>query len=192
MLRCTPATELRIGGRGVAHHDQLHVGRQLAGELGHRAAHAVGDRDGVLVGGLDDVQRDGPLAVDEGRVVLLLFAIDHPRDLRQVDRLAAAACDHDALEIGRGLQARADLHDLLAIAADQRAGGQLLVVAPQRRQHLVHTDLQRLHLGRLQVDLDLALDPAHQRDAAHAADVFEAALDDLVGEGGELAGAALG
>jgi hypothetical protein len=65
--------------------------------------------------------------------------------------------------------------------------GNLLVLGLQRAHHLVGADLLRLHRFQVEVDLDLALDAAHQRRLADAADVLQALLDHLVGERGQLA-----
>jgi len=51
---------------------------------------------------------------------------------------------------------------------------------------LINTDCQGFHLARLDVDVDLALDAADQGDRTHAAHIFQALLDHLIGNRGQL------
>ena len=64
--------------------------------------------------------------------------------------------------------------------------GRVLVLVAHRVDHLVGADAEGLHGLRVQVDVDLALGAAHQRDRADAAHVFQPLLEHLVGPVGEL------
>ncbi len=65
MLRCTPATELRIGVDWSRTTSSRDVGRQLLRELAGQPLDVVHHLDRVLALRLDDVQRDRALAVDQ-------------------------------------------------------------------------------------------------------------------------------
>ncbi len=83
---------------------------------------------------------------------------------------------------GRGAAARGDADQGLGRSAVGAAGGDVDVLALQRRDHLGQRDVVGLEPRPVDDDLDLACrfpDESHRADAAH---VLEPALDDLVGE----------
>ncbi len=156
-----------------------------------RRHQSVGHVDRVLPLRFQHIERQRALAVVQRQRLLFFLAIDHRRDLRQQHRLIAAPGDDDAAEILRILDAALDLHEFLIRQRADRAARQFLILVAHRVDHLIDTDAERFHLVGFYIDLDLALDAANQGHGTDAAHVFQAFLDDLIGNRGQFAQIAL-
>ena len=125
--------------------------------------------------------------LSSGDVLQLLLAVDHGGDLAQVDRGEAAA-GHDQVGEAAGLgDAAGDLDQPVVVAALDVAGREVLVLVADRPHDVVDADAQRMHAAGIELDVDLPLDAADDRDAADVAHRLQALDDHLVGQGREIA-----
>ena len=173
--------------RAVAHDLELDVGRHDGLKLGNGPAYATGDLDGVRTLRLDHIDGQRPLAVLGGDALEFLLAVDHGRDLPQVDRGEAAA-GHDQVGEVPGLgDAAGDLDDAVVVAARDVAGGEILVLVPDCPHDVVDADPQRMHAAGVEFDVDLTLDAAGNGGAPDVAHGLQALDDELVGERRQVA-----
>jgi hypothetical protein len=167
---------------------QADTGRQLGLDLIDGLHQAVDDLDGVLVLRFLHREQQRALAVVQRQGIDFLRAVGDAGHLVHAHGGGSLAGHDDLAEILGALHARVDLdHAFLRQRAD-RADRQVLVLVAHGRHHLVGRDAQRFHRGRVEVDVDLALGAAHQRDGADAAHVLEPLLEHLVGPVGQLDG----
>ena len=125
--------------------------------------------------------RAGPL-VEEGRVLRLLDAVDHLRDVAHETACRPTRLTGISRDLGRGRAARRHAHQGLGRAAVGGAGRHVDVLPLERVDHLGQREVVGLEPRAVDDDLDLArrlADEVHRADAAH---VLEPALHDLVRE----------
>jgi hypothetical protein len=145
------------------------------------------------------IQQQRALAVAKSQAVNFLRAVLHIGHLVKRDGHTAPARHDQTAKVFRALETRLNFDRALLRQRAQGAHGQVLVFAAHRVGHLLGAHAQRFHGLGQEVDVDFALGAAHQGDRAHAACVFQAFFQHLVGPvgqrhrvGGQVCSAACG
>src|SRR5690606_1620873 len=174
--------------RVVADDLDVDTGREGSPELFDRGVDLVRDLDGVRARDLEDVERDGALAVHERERPLLGGPLLDARDVTEPNRLAPTVRDDDVLEVPDLGDPAGHADELLRAAALEPPGRDLHVLTLERADDLGDRYADRVHAVREQVDPYLALEPARDPDLADAGDRFQAPTDRLIGECRQLDG----
>ncbi len=170
--------------------DQLGAGALREGLLHRRELlhHVVGDGHGVAAGLLDDLEGHGLFAVGADAGAHLGPAVLDRAEVAQAHRRAVLRRgDHELADGGDGAEladgADADLSRLLV----EMAGGDGEVVDAEHLDDGLGREAERVEAGPLEVDLDLAIGAALDRDLRHALDLLERGAEHVVGELARLA-----
>jgi len=164
---------------------QLHL-RILFADLGELHLHAVIDADVRVTLGLDHPKGGRRAAVEARDRAHLADAVAHLRQIREAREAPPGQGDLASAEGGRGARAAEHADGLLAAAELRAAAGRVQVQRAQLLVDLDGGDAERLHARRVELDADLAVDPAaalHLRDAGH---LQQPLGDGVVDEPGQL------
>jgi hypothetical protein len=178
---------------GLAPHEtQGEPARQGRLEPGQLALEGIEDRDGVRAGAFAHRDEDDLLAVDGGDRGRAGRDVAHLGDVGHADGGLARAGDHERPQARRIASAGPKAHRLARVAVDRDRPGGLDALALERCAEVCHGEAARLETKEIGGDLDAPRSRADEGDATDAVDRLERATNQLVGDGCELAGAALG
>jgi len=172
----------------IGHRLQPHAGRQLCFHLRNRFQQAVDDGDGVFILRFLDAEQERALAVVQRQRVDFLGTVYDPGELLHAHRGPVFARHDDPAKILRPLHAGFDLHHALLLARADRTDRQVLVFIAHGGGHLPGRDAKSFQCLGIEVDVDFALGAAHHGHRPHAAHVFQALSECLVGPVGQLDG----
>ena len=121
----------------------IHARRKALFQLGHLAAHIVGDVDGIGAGTLENRNRNGGLVIDQRAQRVLAGAQFDPGDVLEArDFTVGAGTNHNVLELFLSDQAALGIdRQLEACVTRRRLGAQgtgchLAVLLADRRDHI--------------------------------------------------------
>ena len=171
----------------VPHELDLDGRRKLAPEPFDLLRHRLDDADRVRLALLEDVDRDGRDAVDEGELAPLLDRVLDLGDLAERHGDAAAARDDHRPEAGDLLRLARDADRHLLPAPVEPAEGRVHVLAGEPGDDLVDAEAEGVEPRRVEVDGDLALALADEVHLSDAGEVLDAPLDLPVDERRQLA-----
>ena len=101
-------------------------------------------------------------------------------------RRTVFAGDDDASEVFRSLHARLNLNDALLLVGADVAHRQVLVFIAYCSHHLLGCDTKGFQRLWVQIEIDFTLGAPHYGDGADAANIFQAALEVLLGPVGQF------
>ena len=162
----------------------IHARREILFQLGHLAAHIVGDVDGVGTGALENRNRNGGLVIDQRAQRILAGPQLDPGDvLEACDFTVVAGANHNVLELFLGDQAALGIHRQLEAGVrrcrlgTQGTGGHLTVLLADRVDHIGGGQVARGSLVRIEPYAQGIVAHAEQLHVAHAVQARQFILD---------------
>ncbi len=151
----------------------------------HRLAHGVGDRDLARPLEAGDGEADHRPAVEQRIGGPLGDGVANPRDLVQAHAAPGAERDVEGADVADAVDRTQRAHGLHARADVSAPPRRVLLDLPQPRRDVGGRHAQRRHLRRVQLDADLAIDPADPVDGTDALHREQGLADVVVDEPGE-------
>ena len=173
----------------VLHDTQGHAGRQRGLDLGHARAHLLGDGGGAEPRGLQDVDADRLVVVEEREGSRFFGAVLDVGHVAQPHDASAGLRDDDVLELGGRVQPSLQADRALIQLAFEPPDRHGQVLRLQRLHHLAHADPAGLEVARPHLHDQLALDGAGQVHRGDAVDAAQPPRDAGIGEPGQLGAA---
>ena len=174
---CHAAADVR---RSVELRVEVGPRRELALQFWQRLFDGFGDGDSVRTGLLEDKDADRSGAVGALDLLHLLVGVDDGCHIADAD--PAVGRNWNRLKVSDGLCLAAEADGPVLVALDEVAGRHVEVVAIERLHHLQNAQAVRLQLALVDLDLNLAHEPANDGHPRHAGDRFQLFLERVFGD----------
>ena len=169
--------ELRL----VVKERQPHVRRQILLQFLQLHLQVVGDRHRVAVGLPIDVEQHRLAAVRRDPVELRRFSRAHDTQIANFHRRLPRPGDDDVFDFTRVTQPVVDDAEIQLIVLLVHSGGGELVGVAQGLINLIHRQVVRIELGRVEDDVPFGDSPPNHVDPSHALDPQEPRINVIAG-----------